>query len=86
MTEQEARKQGYGWWYANSVVEINLTNPVKDAKGKEYYEPNVFNALCLTSGVYPNIEVLDDTGERHPNFPFPLFKGQYVIWKVIVPA
>lgn len=86
MTEKEALKQGYAWWHANSVVEIGLVDPVKDAKGKEFHDPNSYNARCLTSGTFPTLEVLDETGERHPQFPFPLFKGQYTIWKVVIPA
>ena len=72
------------YWEKGSIVEIWSWLKLKDRKG-EYSDPNLYAARCMTSGTFPMIEVIDEsTGERHENFPMPLFEGQYCIWRVLV--
>ena len=65
-------------WTKGSVVEISLF----DVPGREH-DPNRYWARCLTSGTFPELEVVDDNCDPHPDFRELLTKGQYGIWREV---
>ncbi len=66
------------YWKKGSLVEINI----HDVPGHEH-DPNRYWARCLTGGTWPELEILDDNCEPHPDFTGVLTKGQYAIWREI---
>lgn len=66
------------YWSKGSLVEINLI----DVPGREH-DPNRYWARCLTGGTFPELEVVDENCNPHPEFQEVLTKGQYVIWREI---
>lgn len=66
------------YWNKGALVEITLF----DVPGREH-DPNIYWARCLTGGTFPELEVVDDNCEPHPEFKELLTKGQYVIWREI---
>lgn len=65
-------------WKKGSIVEINI----HDVPGHEY-DPNRYWARCLSSGTFPELEIVDDNCDPHPDFDSVLTKGQYSIWREI---
>jgi len=66
------------YWKKGTLVEINLF----DVPGREH-DPNRYWARCLTSGTFPELEVVDDNCDPHPEFKELLTKGQYAIWREV---
>lgn len=66
------------YWTKGSLVEINIHN----VPGHEH-DPNRYWARCLTGGTWPELEVVDDNCDPHPEFKELLTKGQYAIWREI---
>jgi hypothetical protein len=66
------------YWKRDSIVEINI-HDVPEHEG----DPNRYWARCLSSGTFPELEIVDDSCDPHPDFPSTLTKGQYAIWREI---
>jgi hypothetical protein len=76
---RDKRSDAPAHWPEGAIVEITLF----DITGDRERDPNRYWARCLTSGTYPDLQVVDDNCEPHPKFPDVLTKGEYTIWGIV---
>jgi len=79
-SQEEAKRHGLAWWVKGSLVEITIRNiPGHDPE----HDPNVYMAICITSGTWPKLRVVDENNDQHPDFKDALVEGQYTVWGVL---